>query len=130
MVESTPGGEAPPTDDARRDGGAPSDGGDGTSTGEEATADVVPLEEALSLPADATPAEAAAIVAAVGAHLRDRQTAAAAVAAAAVRNGEPTWDGERWRFAGRIEGTRRRSVRVPRGAPTDAWAAAGRADRF
>jgi len=43
---------------------------------------------------------------------------------------EETWDGERWAFAGRIESFGGRTVRVPDGAPTDRWAAAGRADRF
>ena len=33
-------------------------------------------------------------------------------------------------FAGRVESIQGRSVRVPEGAPTDAWAAAGRTDRF
>lgn len=81
----------------------------------------------LTIPDDASDAEAAAIVAAVGAHLRDSEAAAAEAAAG---ESEPTWDGERWTFAGRVERLRNRRVRVPDGAPTDAWTAAGRADRF
>jgi hypothetical protein len=85
------------------------------------------LADALALPADATADEAAAITAAVGAHLRDR---AAAAAAAAADDGEATWDGERWRFAGRLDGVGRPAERVPSTAPRDEWTAAGRADRF
>ncbi|MEF8818236.1 MAG: acc operon protein [Haloferacaceae archaeon] len=72
--------------------------------------------------ADADPDEAAAVVAAVHAY---------------VAGGDPppvppeeTWDGDRWAFAGRLRATRGRSARVPAGAPTDAWTAAGRTDRF
>ncbi|WP_317987379.1 hypothetical protein [Haloprofundus halobius] len=80
----------------------------------------------LVIPADADPQEAAAIAAVVGAHLRDQQAAAAAAASDAAE----TWDGSRWRFAGRVDALQGRSVRVPDGAPTDAWTAAGRTDRF
>lgn len=77
------------------------------------------------LPDDASPAEAAAIAAAVNAHLR-----AEAAAAAADDRGE-TWDGRRWAFSGRLDGLQgRRGVRVPDGAPTDPWSAAGRTDRM
>ena len=79
----------------------------------------------LSLPDDADADEAAAIAAVVSAYLRDRQAAAAAAA-----DGDDSWDGERWTFAARVESTQGRTVRVPKGAPRDAWAAAGRADRF
>jgi len=82
----------------------------------------------VSLPPDAAPDEAAAIVAAVGAHLRDREAAAAAAAAA--EEEDDSRDGDRWRFAGRLARTTGRGGRVPRGAPSDAWTAAGRADRF
>jgi hypothetical protein len=82
--------------------------------------------ERIVLPADAGPDETAAIVAAVGAHLRDREAAAAAAAA----DESESWDGDRWRFAGRIAETRGRRRRIPTGAPTDAWTAAGRSDRF
>ncbi len=88
--------------------------------------DVLPADAELVLPDDATEEEAAAIVAAIGAHVRDVELAAAAAAAAS----EETWDGKRWSFAGRVRGQQGRSVRVPTTAPTNAWAAAGRTDRF
>ena len=91
-----------------------------------ATASSAP-SRSLSIPADADDDEAAAIAAAVGAHLRDGERAAAAAAAA---DDEPTWEGERWTFAGRVEQSQGRSVRVPESAPRDAWTAAGRTDRF
>lgn len=68
-----------------------------------------------------------------------RETAAIAAALAEYLDGqddteeeaEPeTWDGKRFAFAGRIAGLTGRARRVPRGAPTDNWTAAGRADRF
>ena len=83
----------------------------------------------LTLPDDADDVEAAAIAAAVAAHLRDQETAAAA-AAAADADAEPTWEGERWSFAGRVDTLQNRTVRVPTDAPRDAWSAAGRTDRF
>ena len=82
----------------------------------------------LRVPDDADDAEAAAIAAAVGAHLTDRDRAAAAAAAAS--GDEETWQGHEWAFAGRIDGLQGRSIRVPETAPTDAWTAAGRTDRF
>jgi hypothetical protein len=89
------------------------------------------LVERLSIPDDADDAEAAAIAAAVAAHLRDAERAAAAAVAAAAAESTPTWDGEKWGFAGRIESTSGRRIRrVPDGAPTDEWAAAGRVERF
>ena len=84
-----------------------------------------PTTTTLSIPDDADDDEAAAIAAAVGAHLRDAERAAAAAGDA-----EPTWEGKRWAFAGRVERSQGRSVRVPQNAPTDAWSAAGRTDRF
>ena len=81
----------------------------------------------VALPADADDAEAAAIVAAVGAHLRDREAAAAA---AAEEDDSEEWTGRRWRFAGRLAATRGGRGQVPAGAPTDAWTAAGRSDLF
>ena len=78
----------------------------------------------LSLPPDASREEAAAIAVAVGAHLHDR----AAAAAAETETGG--WEGRRWAFAGRVEMTQEQRVRVPTNAPTDAWAASGRTDRF
>lgn len=82
----------------------------------------------LALPDDADDAEAAAIAVAVAAHLRDQEAAAAA--AAAEGDAEPTWEGERWSFAGRVDTLQNRTVRVPTDAPRDAWSAAGRTDRF
>ncbi|MFC7154478.1 acc operon protein [Halomarina halobia] len=78
----------------------------------------------IGLPEDADPDEAAAIVAALNAHL-SRQAALLAA------NGEEaSWDGRRWSFTGRLEATRRRTRRVPEFAPTDPWTAAARAERF
>ncbi|EJN59075.1 hypothetical protein SAMN04487950_1429 [Halogranum rubrum] len=86
------------------------------------------LVDDIDIPDDADPEEAAAIVAAIGAHMRDQAVAAAAAEEA---GDEETWQGKQWTFAGRIEGLQGRSIqRVPKGAPTDAWAAASRADRF
>ncbi|MHB9286328.1 acc operon protein [Halobacteriales archaeon Cl-PHB] len=90
--------------------------------------DLPTVDGALALPADASPDEAAAIVAAVGAHLRDQRAAAAAAAAAA--DEEPTWNGNRWQFAGRREAQGKRGRRVTSGTPTDAWSAAGRLDNL
>jgi hypothetical protein len=77
----------------------------------------------VSIPDDATEAEAAAISAAVSAHITDRQRAAAAAAAAASSAVEHVDD---WKLAGRLErfGKRRRPKNVERG---DEWKAAGRA---
>jgi len=72
--------------------------------------------------------EAAAIAVAIGAHVRD-QEAAAAAAAASEDDGRP-WEGRRWAFSGRVARSQRRHVKVPDGAPDDAWATAGRADRL
>lgn len=95
------------------------------SAGDETAAPAasVPEDVALTIPDDASTEEAAAIAAAVGAHLRDLELASA-------EGAEPTWDGKRWRFAGRIRTTQGRDARVPTGAPIDAWTAAGRTDRF
>jgi hypothetical protein len=71
---------------------------------------------------DAEPDEAAAVVAAVHAHLRDGRVAPSAP--------PETWDGARWAFAGRARALGGRPVRLPDTAPTDAWTAAGRADRL
>ena len=83
------------------------------------------LIDAIELPDDADEDEAAAIVAAIGAHLHDR-----AVAAAAAAEDEETWEGRRWTFAGRLDRLQGRAARVPSSAPTDAWTASGRTDRF
>jgi hypothetical protein len=90
------------------------------------SADAASLDGDLTIPDDATDEEAAAIAAAIGSHLR----AQAAVAAAAEDDEEETWDGKRWAFAGRLRGLQGRDGRVPKSAPTDAWAASGRMDRF
>ena len=99
------------------------------SAEEEAESGEVPtvdeVLERLSLPPTADASEAAAIAAAVGAHLRDQATAAAAAG-----DDEKSWDGERWSFTGRVEALQGRTVRVPRDAPANAWSAAGRTDRF
>ncbi|MGQ3329764.1 MULTISPECIES: hypothetical protein [Halorubrum] len=101
---------------------------DDPASGDSATpGDPGAVLDSLSIPDDAGDAEAAAIAAAVAAHLRDGERAAAAAAAA---NDEPDWEGERWSFAGRVDRLQSRSVRVPVDAPTDPWTAAGRADRF
>lgn len=88
---------------------------------------VAAVLDGLTIPDDADDAEAAAIAAAVAAHLRDGELAAAA---AAETDAETGWEGERWAFAGRVDRLSGRSVRVPENAPTDPWTAAGRADRF
>nr|WP_276282190.1 acc operon protein [Halorussus sp. DT72] len=80
----------------------------------------------VTIPDDATDEEAAAIAAAIGAHLRAQEAAAAAAA----ESDEETWQDERWSFAGRLRGLQGRAARVPEGAPTNAWAASGRTDRF
>jgi len=82
-------------------------------------------DPSVSVPEAAAPDEAAAIVAAVEAHL-----AAERDAVAAADGTDDTWTGRRWTFSGRIEATQSRTVRVPTDAPTDAWTAAGRTDRF
>lgn len=84
----------------------------------------------LRIPPQASDREAAAIAAAIGAHLRDGETTATdddrdegeAIA-------EP-WQGRRWAFAGRIQQLQGRAVRPARGAPPSGWAAAGRTDRM
>ncbi|PSQ07370.1 acc operon protein [Halobacteriales archaeon QS_6_71_20] len=90
--------------------------------------DPAPVADRLRLPNDADAEEAAAVVAAVGAHVHDSEAAAAADAAAG--DGAERWDGKRWAFAGRLDALRGRGARVPDGAPTDAWTASGRSDRF
>ena len=84
------------------------------------------ITERLRVPETASSAEAAAIAAVVGAHLRDQQAAAAAEG----DGEEPTWDGERFAFAGRLSGLGLGERRVPENAPTDRWTAAGRTDRY
>lgn len=99
----------------------------GPNDGEGASGDSPLADATLDVPADATDEEAAAIAAAVRAHLRAQ---AAAAAAGDDESEAESWAGERWSFAGRLRGVRGRAGRVPTGAPTDAWTASGRADRF
>ncbi|ELZ00541.1 hypothetical protein [Natrialba asiatica] len=100
--------------------------GVGASDAETRSLDIgLPAGVELELPADADDEEAAAIAAAIGAHLHDQARAAAAAA-----REEETWDGKRWAFSGRVRAQQGEFSRVPRSAPTDAWAAAGRTDRF
>jgi hypothetical protein len=80
----------------------------------------------IAIPEDASDEEAAAIAAAVSAHLARLE----AEAAAAAEDAEETWDGDKWAFAGRIASLDGHGCRVPDSAPRDAWTAAGRRDRF
>jgi hypothetical protein len=82
----------------------------------------------LTVPATASPEQVAAIAAAVGAHIQDQQ--AAATLGAQSEKDEESWDGDRFTFAGRLEGLTGCGARVPRNAPTDKWTATGRRDRF
>lgn len=75
----------------------------------------------------AEPAEAAAVAAAIGAHLRDRELTAAVAADA---DGRDDWSGKRWAYADRLVRHRDRGVRIPGDAPTDPWTAASRTDRL
>jgi hypothetical protein len=84
-------------------------------------------DDALSIPDRASDAEAAAIAAAVEAHLAAERAAVAALESSAK---EDSWNGRRWAFAGRLEATGDRTLRVPMQAPTDPWTAAGRSERF
>jgi hypothetical protein len=72
--------------------------------------------------------EAAAVAAAIGAHVRDQELAAAA--AAAETDEGPNWAEGKWAFGSKLARKRRRSVRVRTDAPKDPWTAAGRADRM
>jgi len=133
--DAEPGGEGPrSTDDAT---GATGDANrrttDGGTDAEPRGRAAVPLGDGrrLRLPHDVDESEAAAIVAAIGAHVRDRELAAAAAVAAEDGDEErDDWSARRWAFAGRLAALQGRSVRVPDGAPTDAWAASGRTDRY
>ena len=91
----------------------------------EATDDDPSEADGLRLPASANDEEAAAIAAAIGTYLADERAAAEAEA-----DGERSWNGRRWAFAGRLGNLTGRAARVPGGAPADPWEAAGRADRF
>ncbi|ELZ44184.1 hypothetical protein C464_15165 [Halorubrum coriense DSM 10284] len=100
--------------------------GRGGSVDEAATAGPAAALAGLSIPDDARDDEAAAIAAAVAAHLRDGELAAAAAAG----DGGDGRDEDRWALAGRIDRLHRRRVRVHADAPADPWTAAGRSDRF
>jgi hypothetical protein len=78
--------------------------------------------------APAEPDQAAAVAAAIGAHLRDHELAAAA--AAAEGDDADGWPGRKWQFAGRLARDRRAGLRVADATPSDPWTAAGRADRL
>lgn len=84
-------------------------------------------EARLSIPAGASDQEAAAIAAAVEAHLATQRAALAAMDSS---ENDDSWAGRRWTFAGRLEATMARTIRVPVEAPTDPWTAAARSDRF
>ncbi|MFB6135019.1 MAG: acc operon protein [Halanaeroarchaeum sp.] len=76
----------------------------------------------IDVPDAADPDEAAAIAVAIGAHLTDRQRATSEPPA-------ETWQNRQWSFAGKRENTGGCPVRVPDGAPTNAWTAAGRLEK-
>ena len=78
----------------------------------------------VDVPNDADDEEAAAIAAAVRAHVSADDDGDEAAAA------DRGWKGRRWRFRGRIDALQQRQVRVSTGAPRDAWTAAGRTDRL
>jgi hypothetical protein len=82
----------------------------------------------IRIPSDASASEAAAISAAMGAHISERAAAAAREDDADAD--EDGWDGERFGFAGRLNGVGSGSRRVPETVPTDRWTAAGRTDRY
>ena len=90
------------------------------------------MNATVEAPPAASDDEAAAVIAAVSAYLDEERAALAAATAASDDEESETWDGAKWRFAGRLAATGAdgRGGRVPDGAPTDAWSAAGRADRF
>lgn len=110
--------------EGHEDDGPEGNGGGLARVGTDEEAALGDVLDRLTLPPGADASEAAAIAAAVGAHLRDQEVAAAA------SDGEETWFGRRWSFAGRVEQLQSRTVRVPSNAPRSAWSAAGRTDRF
>ena len=78
----------------------------------------------IDLPEDADEDEAAAIVAALNAHV------GAQIRAAADEEDSDDWNERQWSFAGRIGDLQHREVRVPLAAPRDPWAASGRTRRM
>lgn len=77
----------------------------------------------IRLPPDASPGEAAAIIAAI------EQLLAEETRAAGAGDRVDSWAGRRFAFAGRLAKLTDEPARVPRGAPTNPWAAAGRLER-
>ena len=73
----------------------------------------------LELPPAASPEEAAAIAAAIGAYLADQQ-----------READEERPRDRWSFAGRMRALNRSPGRIPGNAPRDPWTASGRIDRL
>lgn len=98
----------------------PADGDDEEPA--ETTITVDGTDLTVSVPADASATQAAAIVSAVGAHVTDQQRAAAAAAASS----ETVEYTDQWTLAARLDrfGKRRRPQNVERG---DEWKAAARA---
>jgi len=80
----------------------------------------------IDLPEGADEDETAAIAAAVNAYVAMRVAAAEDQGA----DDERGWSARQWTFAGRVERVGRRPVRVPNGAPRDAWTASGRLRRM
>jgi len=114
------------TDD---DADADADDGPQETTGDGGTA--IPVGDGLlHVPEAATPSEAAALAAALGAHMADQEAAAAQAAAAGEEADEPDWEGERFAFAGKLDRLTGHAERVPVSTPADRWTAAGRTDRF
>jgi len=95
---------------------------DAESNTDESSTVEQPADITVSIPDDATEAEAAAISAAISAHITDRQRAAAAAAAAR----DTVEHTDEWTLAGRLNrfGKRRRPQNVERG---EEWKAAARA---
>ena len=77
------------------------------------------------VPDDADDEEAAAIAAAIGAYLTDRERAAASS-----ESSESPWEDRQWSFAGKLGAVNRCTDRIPSTAPTNPWTAAGRSERF
>ncbi|WP_268105408.1 acc operon protein [Natronomonas gomsonensis] len=73
------------------------------------------------VPQDANGEEAAAIVAAVSTYIQEQNVEA---------KDDPSWQGNRWQFASRMDAVLQRSPRIPTDAPTDGWSASGRAGRM
>lgn len=75
----------------------------------------------LDIPDDADPEEVAAIATAIRSFTTEEQEN---------DESQPAWQGDRWAFTGRICTLQQRKIRTPTRAPSDAWSAAGRTDRF